>query len=68
MLESEESSLVKFFHLLTVPGARVWDKFKFSAFTVLRGASKTKLKNVNKKRMATARRQNFFEISQGIHC
>jgi hypothetical protein len=34
----------------------------------VRGASKIKLKNVNKKRMATARRLNFFGISQGIHC
>ncbi len=34
---------------------------------VLRGASKIKLKNVNKKRKATARR--FFSgISQGNHC
>jgi hypothetical protein len=31
----------------------------------VRGASKIKLKNVNKKRMATARRQIFFGISQG---
>jgi hypothetical protein len=31
-------------------------------------ASKIKLKNVNKKRMATARRLIFFGISQGIHC
>ncbi len=31
-------------------------------------ASKIKLKNVNKKRMATARRQIFFGISRGIHC
>jgi hypothetical protein len=37
----------------------VWD---------VRGASKIKLKNVNKKRMATARRQTFFGTSQGIHC
>jgi hypothetical protein len=34
----------------------------------LRGASKIKLKNVNKKRMATARRLIFFGISQGIDC
>ncbi len=34
----------------------------------IRGASKIKLKNVNKKRMAPARRQIFFGISQGIHC
>jgi hypothetical protein len=34
----------------------------------LRGASKIKLKNVIKKRMATARRLIFFGISQGIHC
>jgi hypothetical protein len=34
----------------------------------LRGASKIKVKNVNKKRMATARRLIFFGISQGIHC
>jgi hypothetical protein len=32
------------------------------------GAYKIKLKNVNKKIMATARRQIFFGISQGIHC
>jgi hypothetical protein len=32
------------------------------------GASKIKLKNVNKKRMATARRLIFFGISQGIRC
>ncbi len=32
------------------------------------GASKIKVKNVNKKRMATARRLIFFGISQGIHC
>jgi hypothetical protein len=32
------------------------------------GASKIKLKNVNKKRMATARRLIFSGISQGIHC
>jgi hypothetical protein len=30
----------------------------------VRGASKIKVKNVNKKRMATARRQIFFGISQ----
>ncbi len=36
--------------------------------THVRGASKIKLKNVNKKRMATAWRQIFFGISQGIHC
>ncbi len=30
--------------------------------------SKIKLKNVNKKRMATARRLIFWGISQGIHC
>ncbi len=35
---------------------------------LLRGASKIKLKKVNKKRMATARRLIFFLISQGIHC
>ncbi len=29
---------------------------------------KIKVKNVNKKRMATARRLIFFGISQGIHC
>ncbi len=34
----------------------------------VRGASKIKLKNVNKKRMATARRLIFLGISQGIHC
>ena len=34
----------------------------------VRGASKIKVKNVNKKRMATARRLIFFGISQGIHC
>jgi hypothetical protein len=34
----------------------------------VRGASKIKLKNVNKKRMATARRLIFFGISQGVHC
>ncbi len=34
----------------------------------IRGASKIKLKNVNKKRMATARRLIFFGISQGIYC
>jgi hypothetical protein len=34
----------------------------------VRGASKIKLKNDNKKRMATARRLIFFGISQGIHC
>ncbi len=34
----------------------------------LRGASKIKVKNVNKKRMATARRLIFFGNSQGIHC
>ncbi len=34
----------------------------------VRGASKIKLKNVNKKRMDTARRIIFFGISQGIHC
>ncbi len=34
----------------------------------VRGASKIKFKNVNKKRMATARRLIFFGISQGIHC
>jgi hypothetical protein len=36
----------------------------------LRGASKIKLKYVNKKRMATARTRRliFFGISQGIHC
>ncbi len=33
----------------------------------VRGASKIKLKNVNKKRMATARRLIFSGISQGIH-
>ncbi len=33
-----------------------------------RGASKIKVKNVNKKRMATVRRLIFFGISQGIHC
>ncbi len=37
------------------------------AFLHVRGASKIKLKNVNKKRMATARRL-IFGISQGIHC
>ncbi len=31
-------------------------------------ASKIKVKIVNKKRMATARRLIFFGISQGIHC
>jgi hypothetical protein len=35
-------------------------------FMYLRGASKIKVKNVNKKRMATARRLIFFGISQGI--
>ncbi len=35
--------------------------------TNIRGASKIKLKNVYKKRIATARRL-FFLISQGIHC
>jgi hypothetical protein len=35
---------------------------------IVRGASKIKLKNVNKKRMDTARRQIFLGISQGIHC
>jgi hypothetical protein len=34
----------------------------------IQGASKIKLKNVNKKRMATARKLIFFGISQGIHC
>ena len=34
----------------------------------VRGASIIKVKNVNKKRMATARRLIFFGISQGIHC
>jgi hypothetical protein len=34
----------------------------------IRGASKIKVKNVNKKIMATARRLIFFGISQGIHC
>ncbi len=37
-------------------------------FITLPGASKIKVKNVNKKRMATARKQIFFGISQGIHC
>ncbi len=37
-------------------------------FTNVRGASKIKLKNVSKKRMATARRLIFFGISRGIHC
>jgi hypothetical protein len=37
-------------------------------FLEVRGASKIKVKNVNKKRMATARRLIFFGISQGIHC
>jgi hypothetical protein len=32
----------------------------------LRGASKIKLKNVNKKRMATGRRQIFFGISHPL--
>ncbi len=39
----------------------------------VRGASKIKLKNVNKKRMATARRLIFLELSRhplliGLHC
>ncbi len=33
-----------------------------------RGESKIKLKNVNKKRMATDRRLIFLGISKGIHC
>ncbi len=32
------------------------------------GASKIKLKNVNEMKMATARREIFWGISQGIHC
>ena len=34
----------------------------------LRGASKIKFKSMYKKRMATARRQIFFGVSQGVHC
>ncbi len=36
--------------------------------STVRGASKIKLKNVNKKRKATARRLIFFGVSQGVHC
>jgi hypothetical protein len=39
-----------------------------SSTLTIPGASKIKLKNVNKKRMATARRLIFFGISQGINC
>jgi hypothetical protein len=39
-----------------------------SACRGLQGASKTKLKNVDKKRMATAGRLIFVRISQGIQC
>jgi hypothetical protein len=35
---------------------------------VVRGASEIKLKNVNKKRMATDRRLIYFGISHSIHC
>jgi hypothetical protein len=39
-----------------------------SGVTRVRGASKIKMKYVNKKRMATARRLVYFGISQSIHC
>ncbi len=42
--------------------------FLGALFTKVIGASKIKLKNVNNKRMATARRLIFFGIFQGIHC
>jgi hypothetical protein len=49
----------------------IWDKIYDKGIDrtlYIRGASKIKVKNVNKTRMATARRLIFFGISQGIHC
>jgi hypothetical protein len=53
---------------INIPDPQHWHRCRtHAAVAHIPGASKIKLKNLNKKRMATAWRL-FFGIYQGIHC